>query len=83
MQGLRVPPDRVCALTTERATECGVETTRSGPHPPCDATGRPEGTRPTPHGEEGTESSKGVKLTALLAVCREREGRARICRPGG
>lgn len=34
MRGLGVPPGRVCALTTERATECGVEMTKNGPRPP-------------------------------------------------
>lgn len=34
MRGLGVPPGRVCALTTERATECGVEMTENGPRPP-------------------------------------------------
>lgn len=41
MQGLGVPPDRVCALTAERAPECGVEMTENGPHPPCEETVRP------------------------------------------
>ena len=34
MRELGVPPDRICALTTERATKCGVEMTKNGPHPP-------------------------------------------------
>lgn len=49
MRELGMPPDHVCALTTERATECGVEMTKNGPRPLGHETVQSEEMMPTPH----------------------------------
>lgn len=76
VQGLGVPPDRVCALTAERAPECGVETTENGPHPPCEEAVRPEGRTPTPLGRRAFKVANPVGEMNHPAGCWGRRGQA-------